>query len=120
MVVNALLWLKQNNKYYRKIKIGNDALKLLPEDGQLTNLTTVMMKMRIDVDDQSTAKGQEENTSTSVVPILDSKLTENDISEILWRKGSQPCHGLQSARFQLMNLELRVHFLCISNIVSHR
>ena len=72
MVVNALLWLKQNNKYYRKIKIGNDALKLLPEDGQLTNLTT---EMRIGVDDQSTAKGQEENTSTSVVPILDSKLT---------------------------------------------
>ena len=58
VVVNALLWLKQNNKYYRKIIIENDALKLLPEDGQLTHLTTVMMKMRIDDDDQSTAKGQ--------------------------------------------------------------
>ena len=53
---------KAKQKILQKNK--NNALKLLPEDGQLTHLTTVMMKMRIDDDDQSTAKGQEENTFT--------------------------------------------------------
>ena len=81
MVATDLLWLKQNNKYYRKIKIDNDALKLLPEDGQLTDLTTMMMKMRIDDDDRSTAKGQEDNTFTSFFQFLILKIIRNSVEE---------------------------------------
>ena len=47
MVLRALQWLKKHNKYYQKIKIDCRALSLLPDDGNLTGLCEVMMKMGI-------------------------------------------------------------------------
>ncbi len=37
VVLNALLWLKQHNKYYRKVNIDYTVLNELPEDGHLSN-----------------------------------------------------------------------------------
>ena len=41
VVLKALLWLKQHNKYYRKIDIDYNALNDLPEDGNLPDLSGI-------------------------------------------------------------------------------
>ena len=34
IVLNLIMWLKENNLLYREIEIDNDALSILPEDGR--------------------------------------------------------------------------------------
>ena len=41
VVLNALLWLKQHNKYYRKVDIDYNALNELPEDGNLSDISGI-------------------------------------------------------------------------------
>ncbi len=50
VVLRALQWLKTNNIYYKDVKIDMDKLRQLPEDGDLTGLSTVMMEMSINED----------------------------------------------------------------------
>ena len=40
-VLSALQWLQANNVYYRNVNISTDALALLPEDGDISGLTSV-------------------------------------------------------------------------------
>ena len=40
-MLKALLWLKQHNKYYRRIDIDYNALNDLPEDGNLPDLSGI-------------------------------------------------------------------------------
>ncbi len=41
VVLHALLWLKQHNKYYRDVTIDMEEVKQLPIDGNLSNITTI-------------------------------------------------------------------------------
>ncbi len=70
VVLRALQWLKTNNIYYKDVKIDMDKLRQLPEDGDLTGLSTVMMEMSINED---TTTEQEDphaaNLTTSFIPI---------------------------------------------------
>ena len=43
VVLRALQWLVANNKYYRNIHINPDALSMLPEDGDLSGLHSLML-----------------------------------------------------------------------------
>ena len=77
VVLNALEWLKKNNKYYRHITLDYDVLDLLPSDGDLTNHCGVVVDDTTDVTDEP----QEDNNSVpedagSFVPILAQKKTE--------------------------------------------
>ena len=40
-VLSALQWLQANNVYYRNVTINHDSLALLPEDGDISGLTSV-------------------------------------------------------------------------------
>ena len=43
VVLGALQWLIENNKYYRSVTIDSDALALLPEDGDISRLCAVTL-----------------------------------------------------------------------------
>ena len=43
VVLGALQWLIENNKYYRSVTIDSDALALLPEDGDISGLCAVTL-----------------------------------------------------------------------------
>jgi hypothetical protein len=43
VVLHALQWLVANNKYYRSVHINSDALAILPEDGDLSGLRSVVL-----------------------------------------------------------------------------
>ncbi|MGJ8945966.1 DUF6570 domain-containing protein, partial [Salmonella enterica subsp. enterica serovar Kentucky] len=40
-ILCALQWLKRNNRYYQDITLDESALAQLPEDGDLSELTTI-------------------------------------------------------------------------------
>ena len=48
VVLRALLWLKEHNKYYRTIDINPAALNELPDDGDLTGLDEVELETTCD------------------------------------------------------------------------
>ena len=60
VVLKALLWLKQHNKYYRKIDIDYNALNDLPEDGNLPDLSGV--KSSSVIEKESFLPDTDENT----------------------------------------------------------
>ena len=43
VVLGALQWLIENNKYYRSVTIDSDTLALLPEDGDISGLCAVTL-----------------------------------------------------------------------------
>ena len=47
-VLTALQWLQLNNIYYHSVTINTDALALLPEDGDLSDLTSVTLESTSD------------------------------------------------------------------------
>lgn len=83
VVLRALQWLKQHNKYYHRIEIDHRALNLLPDDGNLTGLCEVMMEMSIgDEEEQQPTEGEDGmNPSDDVgsfVPVVARKITEEE------------------------------------------
>ncbi len=83
VVLRALQWLKTNNIYYKDVKIDMDKQRQLPEDGDLTGLSTVMMEMSINED---TTTEQEDphaaNLTTSFIPITNQKLKGTEKEKI--------------------------------------
>ncbi len=80
VVLHALLWLKQHNKYYRDVTIDMEEVKQLPIDGNLSNITTIE-DASIKIEDKS--QQQEENDESyqelgSFVPITVQKGTEEE------------------------------------------
>ena len=74
MVLRALKWLKQHNKFYQNIKINQDALDQLSEDGSLSSLREVEM----DADDElelQTTDDPNIQDSASFVPVVVRKMT---------------------------------------------
>ena len=77
VVLRALKWLKQHNKFYRNIEINQDALDQLPEDGSLSSLREVEM----DADDElelQTTDDPNIQDSASFVPVVVRKMTEEE------------------------------------------
>ena len=77
VVLRALKWLKQHNKFYRNIEINQDALDQLPEDGSLSSLREVEM----DADDElelQTTDDPNIQDSASFVPVVVRKVTEEE------------------------------------------
>ena len=79
VVLQALLWLKQHNKYYHHIQINQTALNQLPEDGNLTGLCGV--EVEASADDAEELQATEDVDlldAGSFVPVVARKLTEEE------------------------------------------
>ena len=79
VVLNALQWLKENNKYYRDITIDQSTLDSLPDDGDMTGLCGVMMEMPV-VDEEDLQPSDEADPSdvSTFVPVVGKKRTEQE------------------------------------------
>ncbi len=76
VVLKALLWLKQHNKYYRKAHIDYVALNELPEDGHLSNHSGIESST---CNEDASENHDEQNYDTeSFIPMAAPKLTELD------------------------------------------
>ncbi len=58
-VLNALQWLIANNAYYRHIQLHQEALSLLPEDGDISNLSSVTVNSPTEVVPEQTHKTED-------------------------------------------------------------
>ena len=76
VVLKALLWLKQLNKYYRKIDIDYNALNDLPEDGNLPDLSGIKSSSVIEKESSLQDTDEDAHDAESFVPIAAQKLTE--------------------------------------------
>ena len=79
----ALQWLVANNKYYRSVHINADALAMLPEDGDLSGLHSVMISSADE--DTGSLSSQDEyqdpydtHLSGSFVPSTTQRMTEQE------------------------------------------
>lgn len=83
VVLNALLWLKQHNKYYRKIDIDYSSLNEIPEDGNLSDLTGINSSCNNDDDGSLQADvDEQDHEAESFVPMAAQKFTEHDTVKI--------------------------------------
>ena len=76
VVLKALLWLKQHNKYHRKIDIDYNALNDLPEDGNLPDLSGIKSSSVIEKESLLQDTDEDAYDAESFVPIAAQKLTE--------------------------------------------
>ena len=78
VVQQALSWLLDNNRYYRAnaLHINEEALQQLPEDGDLSNLTSLSMSDPQSVSSQDDLYGA--HLSTSFVPNATQQRTEQE------------------------------------------
>ncbi len=81
VVLHALQWLLVNNNYYRNVRIDRDTLSMLPEDGDLTDLTSVTVQST--ADDQELPSAEDLNPydahlSRTFVPNTVQRLTEQE------------------------------------------
>ncbi len=75
-MLKALLWLKQHNKYYRKVHIDYIALNELPEDGHLSNHSGI--ESSTCNEDASENHDEQDYDTESFIPMAAPKLTELD------------------------------------------
>lgn len=80
VVLHALLWLKQHNKYYRDVTIDMEELNQLPIDGNLSNVLTVEdAAVKIEDECQQPEDNDEDSQEFgSFVPITVQKGTEKE------------------------------------------
>ena len=82
-VLSALQWLQVNNVYYHNLTIDHDSLALLPEDGDISGLTSVTFECisgETSQDPSSTADEDlyDAHLATTFVPIFRSQRTEQE------------------------------------------
>ena len=75
VVLYALKWLMQHNKYYRHIKIDYDELDKLPVDGNMPNLTVVKEANQLQSYEQ---QQDDDGTHSSFVPITVKRKSEKE------------------------------------------
>ena len=75
-MLKALLWLKQHNKYYRRIDIDYNALNDLPEDGNLPDLSGIKSSSVTEKESSLQDTDEDAHDAESFVPIAAQKLTE--------------------------------------------
>ncbi len=69
-IARALLWLKQNNKYYYDITIDNEALSSLPENGSVTHLLPQLQDDQTIEENSGDDENDENTISSTFVPLL--------------------------------------------------
>ena len=69
VVLKALLWLKQHNKYNRKIEIDYNALNDLPEDGNLPDLSGIKSSSVIEKESSLQDTDEDAHDTESFDPI---------------------------------------------------
>ena len=79
-VLSALQWLQTNNVYYHNININPDALILLPEDGDLSGLTSVTIDPTAshEISPQEHGDTCDDHLTRTFVPISMRALTEQE------------------------------------------
>ena len=77
VVLRALKWLKQNNKYYHGIEINHAALGQLPADGDLTGIRT-MQDAFMDKEDYQYKDDDNPNGTVTFVPVSARKMREEE------------------------------------------
>ena len=141
VVLRALKWLKQHNKYYRNIEINLDALNLLPDDGELPGkygLTVSHDKVEEEEEEEEELSDDKDpHDASTFVPGVARKLTEQEnirksISErqseptIPWpEKGDAPINefnteGYISCAFPTLLPTGAADFLAPRAVQSHR
>ena len=79
VVLRALLWLKQHNKFYHNIEVDHAAVRQLPTDGDLTGLCTVEQTIFDDQQDlEQPVNDENPNDIGTFVPIAARKITEQE------------------------------------------
>lgn len=78
VVLHALQWLKQHNKYYRNIKINLEALSQLPVDGNMTGLASVEDNSVQNGDEEKPGDDKDSHDGATFVPIAARKNTEKE------------------------------------------
>ena len=78
VVLHALQWLKQHNKYYHSIRIDFEALSQLPVDGDLTGLKSVEDPVLDEDEEQQPGDDKDTHDRGSFVPVAARKLTEEE------------------------------------------
>ena len=78
VVLRALQWLKQHNKYYHNIEISQAALSQLPTDGELTGLCTVNDTTVDEEEEHRRTDDQIPHDVTTFIPAAARKLTEQE------------------------------------------
>ena len=82
-VLSALTWLQANNVYYRNIAINHNSLALLPEDGDISCLTSVTFESTSDESNQDPSSAADEDPydahlARTFVPISRCQRTEQE------------------------------------------
>ena len=83
VVLAALQWLVDNNKYYRNISIDHHAVAQLPEDGDLTGLHAMMLDTEVEEEEVSPTQDREDQyechlTRTTVPIVVTARQTEQE------------------------------------------
>ena len=78
-ILLALQWLQENNKYYSGITIDQTALALLPIDGELDGLSTIILPMDDESEFSNKIDEDDEYTFGTFVPMGPSKTTEQEV-----------------------------------------
>lgn len=82
VVLGALQWMVRNNIYYRNISISQEALALLPEDGDLTGVCSVNIVSSLSDEEEPLAQGVDDpynsHLERTFVPIVTQRLTEQE------------------------------------------
>ena len=77
VVLRAIQWLKQHNKFYRNVEISQDALDQLPDYGSLSSVREVVMDAEDELELQTTDDPNIQD-SASFVPVVVRKMTEEE------------------------------------------
>ncbi len=93
VVLHALLWLKQHNKYYHDVTIDMEEVKQLPIDGNLSNITTI---------------------EDAAIKIEDKKMSDKNLIQTQYNSMAVS-RGHSNKRV----CHRRIHLLCLPYIVSH-
>ena len=82
VVLGALQWLIQNNKYYRSVTIDSDALALLPEDGNISGLCAVTLDTADEEEQLEAPVAQDEDPVTN----CQTKLLGQDLEIVAYER----------------------------------
>ena len=88
-VLQALLWLMENNQYFREISLDHAALAQLPEDGELSGLSAVTLPHDESGTESDFEECDSEQLSSSFVPAAPRQATEQEAVEQVV-SGEQP------------------------------
>ena len=81
-VLHALQWLIANNIYYRCIQLDQDALSVLPEDGDISNLVSVTVQPPPDISNEQPVEPEDPYSailSQTFVPMNYQRATEQEV-----------------------------------------